>query len=321
MKVCIFGAGAIGGYMGGRMTQAGIDVSLIARGPHLNAMRKNGLRYEDEDGSHTVQVTATDDPHQLGPQDYVIVSVKAISLAGANISPLLGEDTSVVTAMNGIPWWYYYGLQEQGDNRTLECVDPGGEFWRRIEPERAIGAIIDYRAEVLEPGVVRCVNGNRFTVGEPTGEMSDRCLWMAELLNRAGFEGRVSSTIRNDVWNKIWGNAVFNPLSALTRASVGTLANDPDMRRLAAMMMREICDVGTAVGGEFEGSIENRIDRAATLGSHRSSMLQDLEAGRPMELDAILGAVCEMGRFENVRTPSLDMVLAVLRLRARHDYR
>jgi 2-dehydropantoate 2-reductase len=140
MKVCIFGAGAIGGYMGGRMTQAGIDVSLIARGPHLDAMRENGLRYEDENGSQTVQVTATDDPHQLGPQDYVIVSVKAISLSGANISPLLGEHTSVVTAMNGIPWWYYYGLQEQGGNRSLECVDPGGDFWRRIGPERAIGA-------------------------------------------------------------------------------------------------------------------------------------------------------------------------------------
>jgi 2-dehydropantoate 2-reductase len=321
MKVCIFGAGAIGGYMGGRMTQAGLDVSLVARGPHLYAMQRNGLRLEEEGDSEAISIRATDDPATLGPQDFVIISVKAISLSGANIGPLLGKETAVVTAMNGIPWWYDYGLPGDGAYRPLESVDPGGDFWHRIGPERAIGASIGYAAEVREPGVVRRVTGNRFTVGEPTGEMSERCLWLAELLNRAGFESRVSATIRNEVWNKIWGNAVFNPLSALTRASLGTLANDEDMRRLAKMMMREICDVGTSVGGEFEGSIEQRIDQAAAHGSHRSSMLQDLEAGRPMELDAILGAICEMGRLADVRTPSLDMVLAVLRIRARHDYR
>jgi 2-dehydropantoate 2-reductase len=321
MKICIFGAGAIGGYMGGRMARAGINVSLVARGPHLSAMQQNGLTIEDEDGRQTLEITATDDPYSLGPQDYVIISVKAISLAGANIAPLLGENTVVVTAMNGIPWWYYYGLPDGERHASLESVDPGGDFWRRIGPERSVGAIIGFAAEVVAPGNVRCVSGNRFTIGEPTGEMSDRCLWFAELMGRAGFDCRVSGTIRNEVWNKLWGNAVYNPLSALTRASVGTLANDPDMRRLATLMMREICDVGTAVGAEFEGTIQSRMDQAASHGNHRSSMLQDLDAGRPMELDAILGAVCEMGRRADVRTPSLDMVLAVLRIRGRQDYR
>ena len=176
-------------------------------------------------------------------------------------------------------------------------------------------------AEVTEPGHVRCVGGNQFTIGEPTGEVSDRCLWLAELLGRSGFDARVSGNIRSEVWNKLRGNAVFNPLSALTRASVGALASDPDMRRLADIMMREICEVGVAVGGEFEGTIEQRIDQAKALGNHRSSMLQDLESGRPMELDPILGAICEIGRYMNIRTPSLEMVLAVLRIRARQDYR
>ena len=321
MKVCIFGAGAIGGYMGGRLAMAGFDVCLVARGPHLEAMQQNGLTIEDEEGRHNLKIHATDDPASLGEQDYVIVSVKAISLSGANIGPLLGPDTAVVTAMNGIPWWYYYGLPGVAPVQPLECVDPGGEFWRRIGPERAIGATIGYAAEVREPGYVRCVGSKRFTIGEPTGEMSDRCLWLAEMLCQAGLDARVSGTIRNDVWNKIWGNAVFNPLSALTRANMGTLANDPDMRRLATVMMREICDVGTAVGGEFEGNIEARMDQAASHGAHRASMLQDMEAGRPMELDAILGAICEMGQRVDVRTPSLDMILSVLRLRARQDYR
>jgi 2-dehydropantoate 2-reductase len=321
MKVCIFGAGAIGGCMGGRMAAAGLDVSLVARGPHLVSMKKDGLRLEGCSGSQTVQVTATDNPADLGPQDFVIISVKAISLSGANIGPLLGPDTAVITAMNGIPWWYYYGLEGQRSARPLESVDPGGDFWRRIGPERAIGGIIGYSAEMPKPGVVRCVFGNRFDIGEPTGEMSERCLWLAELLNQSGFETRVSGTIRNDVWNKLLSTGVFNPLSALTRANLGTLANDADMRRLAKIMMREVSDVGTAAGGEFVGSIESRIDQVATLGSHKSSMLQDIEAGRPLELDAILGSICEMGRLVGVRTPSLDMILAVLKIRARHDYR
>jgi 2-dehydropantoate 2-reductase len=320
MKVCIFGAGAIGGYMGGCLARAGIDVSLVARGPHLQAMQNNGLTIEDGTGHQTLNMRVTDDPAILGVQNYVIVSVKAISLSGVDIDPLLGPDTAVVTAMNGIPWWYYYGLPADEKVSPLESVDPGGDFWNRVGPQRAIGATIDYAAEVRAPGHVRCVNGNRFTIGEPTGEVSDRCLWLAEFLNRAGLDVRVSSTIRNDVWNKIWGNAVFNPLSALTTATLGTLANDKDMRRLATLMMREICDVGSAVGCEFEGSIENRINLAARHGNHRSSMLQDLEAGRPMELDPILGAVCELGRRCGVRTPSLDMVHAVLRIRARQGY-
>jgi 2-dehydropantoate 2-reductase len=319
MKVCVYGAGAIGGYMGAVMQRAGADVSFIARGPHLEAMRRNGVRLLMDDEEIVTHPHCTDDPAELGPQDYVIVALKAHSVPGvvSAMEPLLGNDTSVVTAVNGIPYWYFYKHGGAYEGSTLESVDPGGKQWNTLRPERAIGCVVYPATEVVEPGVIKHVYGDKFPIGEPSGERSARVERLSELMTAAGLRAPVMDNIRDEIWLKLWGNLCFNPISALTHATLDTIASDPDTRAVAKAMMLEAKAIGDKIGVSFRVDVERRIDGAGAVGAHKTSMLQDLERHRPMEIDPLVTVVQEMGRLVGVPTPTLDVVLALVRQRAR----
>ncbi|HJM48630.1 MAG TPA: 2-dehydropantoate 2-reductase [Alphaproteobacteria bacterium] len=320
MKIAVFGAGAIGGLLGARLAKVGADVTLIARGPHLAAMRAGGLTLIEADGSQsTVAVAATDDPAKAGPQDYVIVTLKAHSVAAvvADIAPLLGSETAVVWAVNGIPWWYFHGLAGNHENHRLECLDPDDVQWRGLGPERLIGCVVWWASEVVEPGVVRHEYGNRMPLGEPDGSRSARAKALSQLLIEAGFKSPLRPRIRNEIWMKLWGNLSFNPISALTAATMTGMATDPGTRAVARAMMAEAQQVAEALGAEFSIDVDTRIEGAAEVGDHRTSMLQDLERGRPLELEALVGAVAEMGRLVGKPTPTIDSVYALVAQRAR----
>ncbi len=314
MKICIFGAGAVGGYIGAQLGIAGCDVSLIARGAHLAAMKENGLKLLIGGEERLARVTCTDDPATLGPQDYVIVALKSHQAYDAvdRMTPLLGPDTAVVTAMNGVPWWYFYKLAGPHENHRLESVDPYGRQWKAIGPERAIGCVVYPASEIVEPGVIKHTYGNKFTLGEPDGEISERCQRLSEALEAADLRAPVRDNIRDDIWIKLWGNLCFNPISALTRATLDIVATDPATRILARAMMMEAQAIGENLGVHFRVDIHRRINGAADVGAHKTSMLQDLEHGRPMEIDALVTAVQEMGRLTGVPTPNIDNVLGLV---------
>jgi 2-dehydropantoate 2-reductase len=319
MKVCVYGAGAIGGLLGARLARAGVEVGLVARGPHLAAMRERGLTLQAEDGSFTVHPTATADPAELGPQDCVIVALKAHQVPGVvgAMQPLLGHETAVVMAVNGVPWWYFHGLDGPFAGHRLPSVDPGDVQWRGIGPERVIGCVVYPAAELVEPGVIRLVEGDRFTLGEPSGERTGRVERLSRALIDAGFKAPVRPRIRDEIWVKLWGNLSFNPLSALTHATLDVVCTDDGVRAVARAMMVEAQEIGERLGVRFGVSVDKRIAGAAAIGAHKTSMLQDLERGRPMEIDALVTAVQEMGRLVGVPTPTIDTVLALVRLRAR----
>ncbi|MDE0514416.1 MAG: 2-dehydropantoate 2-reductase [Gammaproteobacteria bacterium] len=319
MRICIYGAGAIGGYMGARLSLSGADVTLIARGPHLEAMKKNGLKLLIDGEEQTAYPTCTNDPAEAAPQDCVIITLKAPSVPGVltAMRPLLGEGTSVVTTTNGIPWWYFYGLKGPWENHRLESVDPGNRQWEEIGPERVIGCVAYPACEISEPGVIKHIEGNRFTLGEPDGEKSERCMQLSKALINAGFKAPVRAEIRNEIWVKLWGNLCFNPISVLTQATLDVIATEPGTRAMAKTMMLEAQAIGEKLGVRFGVDVERRIDGAAAVGAHKTSMLQDLEAGRTMEIDALLGAVKELGQLAGVATPVIDLVLALVRQRAR----
>jgi 2-dehydropantoate 2-reductase len=316
MRVCIFGAGAIGGYVAAKLAAAGnTDLSLIARGPHLEAMRTKGLRLV-EGGKESVQkVRAEQDPAKLGPQDYVFLALKAHSVPGVvdALKPLLGPGTAVVTAQNGVPWWYFHRLAGPYADKRLESVDPGGRIWRGIGPERTIGCVVYPATEVDEPGTIRHVEGDRFPLGEPSGEKSERVLALSKVLVAAGLKAPVRSDIRSDIWVKLWGNLSFNPISALTGATLAEIVADKATRALARQMMVEAQAIGEKLGVRFAVDVDRRIDGAGEVGAHKTSMLQDLERGRPMEIDALVGAVAELGRLTGIATPTIDTVLALVR--------
>jgi 2-dehydropantoate 2-reductase len=316
MKICIYGAGAIGGYLGAQLAGTDADVSLVARGPHLRAMQQTGLTLLSGNDRKTVAVRCTDDPRTLGFQDYVIITLKAHSTSGIldGLQPLLGTETAVVTAQNGILWWYFHAFPGPLSNRHLEASDPGGRIWRSLGPERAIGCVVYPSCELVEPGVVRHLEGTRFMVGEPDGSKSARVTALGEALTAAGFKAPVRRNIRDDIWFKLLGNATFNPVSVLTRATLEQMGRDPAVREVIRRMMMEAVAVATALGVSFAMDIEQRIDAAVAVGAHRTSMLQDFEQGRPLELDALVAAVTEMGRLVDVPTPALDQVLALARL-------
>ncbi len=321
MKVCIYGAGAIGGYMAVELAAAGnAEVTCIARGPHLAAMRENGLRLvrEGEDDK-LVRVNATDDPAEAGPQDVVIVTLKAHSAAAVadRMVPLFGPETAVVTAQNGVPWWYFYKLGGPHDDTRVESVDPGNRQWDLIGPERAIGCIVYPAAEIAEPGVIRHEYGNRFTIGEPSGEKTERVQALAALLSDAGFRVPVRPLIRDEMWVKLWGNVSLNPISALTGGTLVEMIDDPDVCAVIRAVMVEAQAVGEALGVRFAIDVDKRIAGARDVGEHKTSMLQDLELGRPMEIDALVASVQELGRIVGVPTPSIDTVLGLVRQRAR----
>jgi len=318
VRICIYGAGAIGGYLGVQLALAGEDVSLIARGPHLAAMRRDGLRLLIDGEERVAHPLCTDDPTEVGPQDFVIVTLKAHSVP-AIVEPLqalLDDDTAVVTASNGVPWWYFYGLDGPWRDRRLESVDPGGVLWSSIGPQRAMGCVVYPAAEVEEPGVVRHVEGNRFSLGEPTGEKTERLGRLSQALKSAGFRAPTRS-IRNEIWVKLWGNLAFNPISALTLETLDVVASEVGTRAVARAMMVEAQAIGERLGARFAVDVDRRLDGGAAVGKHRTSMLQDLELGRPMEIDALVTAVQEMGRLVEVSTPTIDTVLALIRQRAR----
>lgn len=319
MKVCIYGAGAIGGMLAAHLAESGADVTLIARGPHLQAMRDKGLTYVDAEGERTLQVTAVETPEAAGPQDYVILTLKApgvIEIA-PRMAPLLHDGTTVVTAQNGIPWWYFYRHGGPLDGRRLESVDPGGRLWDLIPPERCLGCVVYPSAEIEAPGRVRHGYGNRFMLGEPDGSKSERALALSKLLNGSGLKAPVRPRIRDDIWVKLWGNLSFNPVSALTGGTLAEIAEDPGTHALVAGMMTEAEAVGEALGVKFGVDVETRIGWAADLGAHKTSMLQDLERGRPMEIEALVGVVSELGRLAERPTPLIDAVLVLVRQRAR----
>ena len=319
MRICIYGAGAIGGYLGVQLALAGEDVTLIARGPHLEAMQRHGVKLLIGGEERVAHPRCTDDPSDVGPQDYVIATLKAHSLPGIveTVQPLLGPETSFVTAVNGVPWWYFYGLEGPWRDRRLASVDPDGRLWERIGPERAIGCVVYPATEVTEPGVIRHLGGDRFILGEPSGEKTDRVARLSAMLQGAGFRAPVRSHIRNDIWIKLWGNLSFNPISALTHATLDTITSDPGTRSVARAMMLEAQAIGERLGVRFGMDVDRRIAGAAAVGAHKTSMLQDLERGRPLELDALLTAVQEMGRLVETVTPTIDIVLALAQQRAR----
>lgn len=319
MRICIFGAGAIGGYMGAKLAQAGAEVSLVGRGPHLAAMQARGLTLIEEGGRTTVAVRASDDPATLGVQDYVIVTLKAHSVPAVvpAMQPLLGPRTTVVMGVNGVPWWYFHKLGGPYEGRRLETVDPGGVQWDGIGPDRVLGCVVYPAAEVAEPGVIAHVEGNRFSLGEPDGAKSERAQRLSDALQAAGLKAPVRPRIRDEIWVKLWGNLSFNPISALTHATLDVLCTDPGTRAVARAMMLEAQAIAETLGVKFPIDVDRRIDGGAAVGAHRTSMLQDLLAGRPMEIDALVAAVAELGRLTGTPTPSIDTVLALVRLRAK----
>jgi 2-dehydropantoate 2-reductase len=319
MKIAVFGAGAIGGYLAAKLHQAGTNVSVIARGPHLSAIRENGLTLESDGRTVVVRLPATDKVEELGPQDYVIVTLKANALPAAapQIAKLMGPQTTLVTGVNGIPYWYFYGLDGPWRDHVVESVDPGGQIWRLLPPRQAIGCIVFQAAEVIAPGVVRHTYSNRFSLGEPDGSKSARVEILAQILTQAGLKSPVRTDIRDELWLKLWGNLAFNPMSALTGLTVDRLAFQPDLRAAARSMMEEAAAVAKALGTRFAMNIEERMDLTGSVGAHKTSMLQDLERGRPMEIDALLGAVVELGRLTGKPVPLCAAVLAMLRGRAR----
>jgi len=321
MKVCIFGAGAIGGYMAVELADAGnAEVTCIARGPHLAAMRENGLRLVREDADDkVVAVNCTDDPAEAGPQDVVIVTLKAHSAAAVadQMAPLFGPETAVVTAQNGVPWWYFYKLDGAHEGTRVASVDPGNRQWDLIGPERAIGCVVYPAAEITAPGVIRHEYGNRFTLGEPSGEKTERVQALSALLSDAGFRAPVRPRIRDEMWVKLWGNVSLNPISALTGGTLAQMIDDPDVCAVIRSVMIEAQAVGEALGVRFAIDVDKRIAGARDVGDHKTSMLQDLELGRPMEIDALVASVQELGRIVEVATPAIDIVLGLVRQRAR----
>ena len=320
MKICIFGAGAIGGYLAVKLVQAGANVSLIARGPHLAKMKVNGLTLIESDGQRVnVPVTATDNPEDLGAQDYVFVTLKAHSVPPVinKMQPLISEQTTIVSGVNGVPWWYFHNQGGPLEGTRLASVDPDDAQWNGFGPDRVLGCVVYPAVEVIQPGVIKHIEGNRFSLGEPSGEKSERALALSKVLTAAGLKAPVRPRIRDEIWVKLWGNLSFNPISALTHATLDLLCTDPGTRMIARGMMLEAQEVAEKLGVKFPIDVERRIDGGAAVGPHRTSMWQDLNAGRPMEINALVRAVQELGELTQTQTQTIDTVLALIQLRAK----
>ena len=316
MRFVIAGAGAIGGYIGARLAQSGADVVLFARGAHLRAMQTNGLRVTGDDGGFEVKPHLTDNLATIGTADIVFLGVKAHSLTALapQLLPLFGPDTVVVSTQNGIPWWYFQGHGGELDGLRLERLDPGGVIAATIEPRRIVGSLAYFATDIAEPGVIHHTEGNRISFGEPDGTKSDRVKAIAEALIRAGFRCPITTRFRNEVWVKLLGNVAFNPISALTGGTLEEMVRHPETNRLAREVMRETGAVAERLGIEIPISIDQRMAGAEKVGAHKTSMLQDYEAGRPMELEAVVGAVVELGERLGVPTPATHTVYACARL-------
>jgi 2-dehydropantoate 2-reductase len=320
MKHLIVGAGAIGAYIGARMARVGLDVTLFARGAHLQAMKERGVQVKNVEGDFEARPKIAGTLEEVGPVDVVFLGVKAHSLPdlAPRLRPVLHANTTVVSTQNGVPWWFFQGMQGPGEGMRLERVDPGGVISAAIEPRRVLGSIVYFSTEITSPGVIQHTEGNRISLGEPDGTRSERSRQIADALISAGLRAPVTTRIRNEIWVKILGNIAFNPISALTGATLVQMARDPEVSSLVRNIMRETEAVSSRLGLELLVSIEQRIAGAEKVGEHKTSMLQDLEAGRPLELEAIVGAVVELGDRLGVPMPYTQAVYACTKLLAQN---
>lgn len=324
MKICIVGAGAIGGMLGARFAQAGHDVTLILRGANLAAVQQNGLKLIEEDGTELLvkPIKATSAMAEAGIQDVVILTLKAHQVAAiaADLPALMHAETRIITMQNGIPWWYFHKLPGELGQRYqgthVKAVDPDGIIAKYIDVDRVIGSVVYPASEVISPGVIKVIEGNRFSLGEIDGSDTPSIRAISEAFKGAGFKSPISNDIRSEIWLKLWGNLSFNPISALTHATLEDICVFPATRELAANMMREAQVIGEKLGVQFKVSLEKRINGAQAVGQHKTSMLQDVELGRPLELDALVGSVMELGRITGTPTPNIDAVYALVSLLA-----
>ncbi len=319
MKICVVGAGAIGGYLAVKLAHSGHDVSVILRGKNLEAVRANGMTLQMADGAqYHALLHATDNIASLPPQDVVILGMKAhqVAAVAAGIPLICGPETMVVTAQNGVPWWYFQKHGGPYEGRRVEAVDPGGVVSSALDIDKIIGCIVYPACEIVAPGVIKHIEGNRFSLGELDGESTPRIRLLADALREAGFKAPISSDIRSELWVKLWGNLSFNPISALTHATLAGICEFGPSRDLAARMMSEAQSVGEQLGVTFKVSLEKRIAGAAAVGEHKTSMLHDIEAGRPIELDALVASVLELGRIAGIPTPTIEAVHALAALLA-----
>ena len=317
MKVCIVGAGAIGGYMAVRIANAGHNVSVIARGPHLAAIKDRGMKLiEGNDEFVADNLTVTEFVGELGPMDVVLLALKAHQIVPIvnDMSVLLGPNTVIVTLQNGIPWWYFQNFAGDYANRVVETVDPGGLLFNSIDPDRLIGCIAYPATTISKPGVIQHIEGNRFPVGELSGMKTERVQMVSDLFAESGFKSRIIDDIRSEIWLKLWGNLTFNPISALTHSTLVDICQFPLTRQLVATMMTEAQTVGERLGAHFRIPMEKRIAGAESVGKHKTSMLQDVEAGKPIEIESMLGAVIELAEVTGVQTPTLRAIYACVSL-------
>ncbi|OLF15412.1 2-dehydropantoate 2-reductase [Actinophytocola xanthii] len=313
MKVAVLGAGAIGAYVGAALHRAGAQVHLIARGPHLEKIRADGVRVLSPRGDFEARPHATDDPAEVGPVDHVFLGLKAnrYAEAGPMIKPLLHDTTTIIAAQNGIPWWYFHGVPGRYAGYRINSVDPGGAVSAVLPVERAIGCVVYAATEIASPGVIRHLEGTRFSIGEPTGEISSRCTEFSEAMIAGGLKCPVEPDLRKDIWLKLMGNIAFNPISALTRATIAGMCRHADTREVVIQMMRETLDVAARLDSYPEISIERRMAGAERTGEHKTSTLQDLEKGKPLELDVILKAVVELADLTGAEAPTVRVVSAL----------
>ncbi len=317
MNICIVGAGAIGGYLAVMLRKSGFQVSIVARGSHLQAIKNNGLKLITSENEHCVQLEASETvPDQ--PQDYAFITVKTTGLQplSSQIKKLAKNGATIIPAMNGIPHWYFFKIRNRWENTYLQCLDPQKVYEKAMPFKSIIGTIIYPACEIAKPGVVKHISGNRFSLGEPSGERTTRVEILSKILTESGLKAPISKRIRDELWIKLWGNVAFNPISALTGATLQQICENQETRSVAEGIMQESQKIGESLGVKFPISIEKRIAGAAAVGNHKTSMLQDLEAGRSMEIDAIITSVQQLGKLVNVNTPSIDCVLALVKQRA-----
>ena len=319
-KICIFGAGAIGGYIATCLKKTNADISLIARGPHKKAIEEKGLTFIKNDKSENFKFNVTDDPKTLEIQDYIFISVKAHSISNIvdNLSPIISDQTSIISAVNGLPWWYFYksNTGTNLDDKYIESVDPNGKIWNTFKPERAIGCVVYPACEIIEPGVIKHNEGERFSLGEPDGTKSERLKKIADLLIAGGLKVPQKKNLRDEIWIKLWGNCSFNPVSALTNKTLDEIGKDKKLIDLVRKLMEECQMVGEKIGVKFNVSIDNRIKGATSVVGHKPSTTQDLNAGKPLEIDPIIGSIIEIANKLKIETPKLKTINSRLKIKA-----
>ena len=311
MKICIVGAGAIGGYLGFKLINAGFDVSLVARGTHLKAMKHSGLTVIENDKEISCFPKCSESMSDLGNMDYIFITLKAYSIPGLvnEISTMFKENTAVITAYNGIPWWYFFNIEGPFKNYRIKCIDPNNIQWNTITPERIIGCVVYPATEIIEPGVIKHIEGNRFSLGEPEGKQTERILKISKALVKAGIKAPIRSNLREEIWIKLIGNLAFNPLSVITGKTLDILASENEYRTIAYDAMEEASLIINQLGIKLKISIDQRIEGAAKVGAHKTSMLQDYEKGRELELDSLVVSIKEIGNQLGIKTPTIDKIL------------